>query len=114
MSTQNQRHALVLSDDPRRQLILSRWVQAQGMQPVSYPVLGAYLLDIRDRKPELFVVDLLMPVEQKLALAVEVRKQTGAKTLVIGKSAYLREIRFTENHPDMEFIAGIEALTGTA
>ena len=94
--------ALIVSDEaPRRNTLCARAREA-GLHPVNYPNAGAYCLELRDRQPKLFIVDVSIPIRMKLALVDKaVERYKDLKVILVGKKQYLEESGPYANTPNV-------------
>ncbi len=91
---------LVISDSPVRVNYLSQHVRLQKMKPVRYPNNGATMHAMKVDSFFMVVVDLTLPIDQKLALLkAACVLQKDARCIAIGKSAYLEKTNLIKEFP---------------
>ena len=83
---------LIVSDSPDRRNFLQYHIRSQNLSPIWYPNIISARKAVRSDLFSLVVVDLSLPIDQKLTLVQEAcRYRPEVKTITIGKMEYLAE-----------------------
>ncbi len=106
--------ALLIADDARERQFLLAACQRAGYQPVAYPNPGAYLLDLRDRRPALTLIRLTLPLDVKLTAAAKVREHyPDAPLVLIGKTEFLAAKNLFQDDPHTILLTSLDELALT-
>lgn len=93
---------LIVSDDSKRKKFIEYGLVKYKLEPVSYPNFLSARKALQLDRFDLIVVDLQMPIEQKLALIEEAEKsQPDAKVIAVEKKEYLESTGFLSSHPSL-------------
>ena len=93
---------LIVSDDSKRRKFIEYGIIRHNLDPVSYPNFLSVRKALQLDPFRLVIVDMQMPIEQKLALVEEaVKSQKDAMILTIEKKQYLDSVGFLSSHPSI-------------
>lgn len=105
------KRVLLLCTDPPRLRQLRSHYERRAMRVTWYPHDQAYLLDLADRRPDLLVADLTLPVEPKLNVVRRARQAyPNLPVLLIGKGEFLRQEGLYQNEPGVAWAADLDQL----
>lgn len=102
---------IVCDDSPRRKFIEQKLTH-HNLKPVSYPNFLSARKAITSDPFAIIVVDLSMPIEQKLALVREAcASQSDAQVITLEKLDYVRDTGALSSFPSVISLASIEAFS---
>jgi DNA-binding NtrC family response regulator len=108
---EHNRVLIVCDDSPRRKFIEQKLTH-HNLKPVSYPNFLSARKAITSDPFAIIVVDLSMPIEQKLALVREACKsQPDAQVITLEKLDYIRDTGALSSFPSVMSLASIESFS---
>jgi DNA-binding NtrC family response regulator len=108
------RRVLIVSDDSKRRKFIEYGIVRHKLEPVSYPNFLSVRKALQLDPLFMVIVDMQMPIEQKLALVEEaVKSQRETKIVTIEKKEYLESVGFTESFPSVVVLDSIASFPGT-
>lgn len=102
---------IVCDDSPRRKFIEQKLTH-HNLKPVSYPNFLSARKAITSDPFALIVVDLSMPIEQKLVLVREgCTSQPDAQVITLEKLEYIKDTGVLSSFPSVISLASIESFS---
>lgn len=99
---------LIVSDDSKRRKFIEYGIVRHNLDPVSYPNFLSVRKALQSDPFCIVIVDMQMPIEQKMALVEEaVKSQKDATVITIEKKEYLDSIGYLSSHPSIISLGSI-------
>lgn len=103
--------ALIVSDSYSRRIFLINSFREAGMNAVPYSNQGVYLLHLEEVPPEVLVVDLTMPIANKLELIDKTLAMIpNLKVITIGQKSYLEQHNILTDNPNVTMYDSLQDL----
>jgi DNA-binding NtrC family response regulator len=104
---------LIVSDDSKRRKFIEYGIVRHKLEPVSYPNFLSVRKALQLDPFFMVIVDMQMPIEQKLALVQEaVKSQQEATVVTIEKKEYLESVGFIESFPSVVVVDSMASFPG--
>lgn len=105
---------LIVSDDSKRRKFIEYGIVRHNLDPVSYPNFLSVRKALQLDPFCMVIVDMQMPIEQKLALVEEaIKSQKDATVITIEKTEYLDSVGFLSSYPSIISLESIAAFPDT-
>jgi len=103
-------HTLIVSDSPDRRYFIEYHLKRHDRTSVHYPNIMSARKAIRLDSFSLIVVDLSIPLREKLTLVSDAcTHQSDARVITIGKREYLEKTGALAGLPSVESVTSIES-----